>query len=682
MVSENENTNLRIKALLAEMMSDVAVENVRPFSPMQQEILKVYEDGVLNSDIEIEDDILKISKTAQPSSSDLRRYKLWLEQKYRSPYTGEIIPLNRLFTPEYEIEHIIPQSRYFDDSFNNKVICETAVNKLKDNYIGLGFIKKFGGTIVECGMGKSVKVFKQEAYEDFVKQHYAKNRGKRSKLMLEEIPEKMIERQMNDTRHISKYISGVLSNIVRVEDGSDEGINSKYIVPGNGKITAQLKQDWGLNDVWNDLILPRFERLNQLTNAAHFTAWNENHQKFLPTVPIELSKGFSKKRIDHRHHALDALVIACATRDHVNLLNNQSAKSDTKRYDLKRKLMQFEREVYNHPHTGERIERDIAKQFLKPWNSFTVDAKSNLEKIVVSFKQNLRVINKATNYYEKWVEKDGMKSKEKVEQTGTNWAIRKAMHKDTVSGKVDLPWYKVPKGKILTATRKSVDVSFDIKTIGSITDTGIQKILKNYLTSKDNNPEMAFSPEGLEDMNKNIEKYNGGKSHQPIVKVRVFELGSKFQIGQAGNKKHKYVEAAKGTNLFFAVYKDEKGKKSYVSVPFNEVVERQKQGLSAVELKGKEDFYLCPNDLVYIPSEDELDNVEGIDFESLSAEKNNSIYKVVSFTGNRLYCIPSNVSTVILNKIEFSQLNKIEFTKEKENCVKLKVDRLGNISKA
>jgi CRISPR-associated endonuclease Csn1 len=126
----------------------------------------------------------------------------------------------------------------------------------------------------------------------------------------------MIERQMNDTRHISKYISGVLSNIVRVEDGTDEGVNSKNIVPGNGKITSQLKQDWGLNDVWNELILPRFERMNQLTNSTDFTTWNENHQKFLPTVPVEFSKGFSKKRIDHRHHALDALIIACATKDH------------------------------------------------------------------------------------------------------------------------------------------------------------------------------------------------------------------------------------------------------------------------------------------------------------------------------------------------------------------------------
>ena len=683
-ISENENTNLRIKALLAEMMTDNSVENVRPYSPMQQEILKIYEDGILKSDIEIEDDILKISKTAQPSSSDLKRYKLWLEQRYKSPYTGQIIPLNKLFTPEYEIEHIIPQSRYFDDSFSNKIICESAVNKLKDNYIGLGFIKQFGGTIVECGLGKNVKVFEVDEYEDFVKKHYANNRGKRNKLLLEEIPEKMIERQLNDTRHISKYISGVLSNIVRVEDGSDEGVNSKNIVPGNGKITTQLKQDWGLNDVWNDLILPRFERMNQLTNSTDFTAWNENHQKYLPTVPIEFSKGFSKKRIDHRHHALDALVIACATKDHVNLLNNQSAKSDTKRYDLKKKLMKFEKAVYKHPQTGERIERDVPKQFLKPWESFTIDAKNNLDKIIVSFKQNLRVINKATNYYEKYVEKDGIKTKERVEQTGTNWAIRKPMHKETVSGKVDLPWVKVPKGKILTATRKNLDTSFDLKSINSITDTGIQKILRNYLEFK-GSPELAFSPEGIEDMNKNIEKYNDGKLHQPINKVRVFELGSKFQVGQTGNKKDKYVEAAKGTNLFFAVYEDENRKRSYETTPLNIVIERQKQGLSVVDLKGVNDFYLCPNDLVYIPSEDELENVNNIDFKNFTKEKNERIYKVVSFSGSQIFFVRQDVSTSVVNKAEFSTLNKMERAIDgsmiKEHCLKLNVDRLGNISK-
>jgi CRISPR-associated endonuclease Csn1 len=470
-INENENTNIRLKALLAEMLQQGDVENVRPYSPTQLEILKIYEDGVLNSNIEVPDDILKISKTAQPTSKELLKYKLWLEQKYRSPYTGEMIPLNKLFTPAYEIEHIIPQSRYFDDSFGNKVICEAAVNKLKDNQLGLEFIKNHHGEKVETGFGKTVTVFEEDAYQDFVKEHYTKSRGKKSKLLMEDVPEKMIERQLNDTRYISKFISSVLSNMVR-EEKNDDGINSKNVIPGNGKITSQLKQDWGLNDVWNDLILPRFQRMNELTKSETFTAYSKIHQKYLPSVPLEFSKGFQKKRIDHRHHSLDALVIACATRDHVNLLNNIHANSETKRYDLQRKLRKFEKLKYFSKKENRNIERDVPKDFLKPWATFTNDAKEKLESIVVSFKQNLRIINKATNRYESYKDengvlrlgKDGKPQKDFIPQTkGDSWAIRKSMHKDTVSGKVELSRIKVPKGKILTATRKNIDTSFDLK---------------------------------------------------------------------------------------------------------------------------------------------------------------------------------------------------------------------------
>ncbi len=692
---ENENTNLRIKALLTELLNDANVENVRPYSPMQQEILKVYEEGVLNSDIIIDDDIIKISKSAQPSSSDLRRYKLWLEQKYRSPYTGEIIPLNKLFTPDYEIEHIIPQSRYFDDGFNNKVICESIVNKLKDNQLGYEFIKNHHGTTIETGLNKkSIRILEIKDYEDFVKQHYSKNRGKRNKLLLEDIPEKMIERQMNDTRYISKFISNILSNIVRAEN-NDDGINSKNLVPGNGKITGELKQDWGLNDVWNDLILPRFERMQKLrtekdiAKGFNFVALNKNNKAIPELLPISSQKGFSKKRIDHRHHALDALVIACATRDHINLLNNQYAKS-AKRNDLNKKLRIFERIAYNHPQTGERIERDIPQAFKKPWDNFTIDANIGLESIIVSFKQNLRIINRATNHYEKWVGNGTTKMKEMQQQQGTNWAIRKSMHKDTVSGKVDLKRIKVPKGKLLTATRKSIDSSFDLKTIESITDTGIQKILKNYLKSKDNNPELAFSPEGIEDMNRNIENYNDGRYHQPIFKARIFELGNKFPLGQTGNKKAKYVEAAKGTNLFFAIYINDNGKRSYETVPLNVVIERQKQGLASVPIENEGGdkllIHLSPNDLVYIPSEEERTDMRGIDLANLTKKQKENIYKVVSFTGNQIFFVQQSVATSIVNKAEFSSLNKMERaidgTMIKEYCQKLNIDRLGNITPA
>ena len=678
-MNQNENTNIRIKLLLAEMANDSNVENVRPYSPSQQEILKIFEDGVINSDLEIDDDILKISKTAQPSQSELRKYKLWLEQKYRSPYTGAIIPLNKLFTPEYEIEHIIPQSIFFDNSFNNKVICESAVNKLKDNSIGLAFIKKHHGEIVQCGMGKTVKIFEIDAYYDFIKTNYAKNRNKRNNLMLEDIPEQMIARQLNDTRFISKYISNILSNIVRTEK-NDDGINSKNIVPGNGKITTELKQDWGLNDVWNELILPRFERLNKIKNTTNYTTWNVKLKKHLPTVPIEESKGFTKKRIDHRHHAMDALVIACATRNHVNLLNNKSANS-TERYDLNKKLKKLEKTQYTNQQTGESITRDIPKEFLKPWGNFTAEAKQALENIIVSFKQNIRVINKTVNKYEKWINENGELKKASVKQEGKNWAIRKPLHKETVSGKVDLPRIKVPKGKVLTATRKNLDTSFDLNTIESITDTGIQKILKNYLSHKINNPEIAFSPEGIEDLNKNIAQFNDGKSHQPIYKVRIFELGSKFALGASGNKKSKYVETAKGTNLFFAVFIDENGKRSFETIPLNEVIERKKQGLSPVaELNDKGhklSFHLSPNDLVYLPTDEEKQN------EKIENYNLHNIYKVVSFTSSQIFFIKHNVAVSIVNKNEFSTLNKMEKSIDdkmiKDTCIKLSVNRIGEL---
>ena len=753
-IAENENTNLRMKALLAELLNSGDAENVRPYSPMQQEILKIYEEGVLNAEETIPEDILKITKLAQPTSAELTRYKLWLQQRYRSPYTGQIIPLNKLFTRAYDIEHIIPQSRYFDDSFSNKVICETEVNKDKDNSTGYEYIKNNSGKKIELSLGKEITLFTMAEYEDFVKINYSKSRGKMKRLLMDEIPEGFIQRQLNDTRYISKVVKNLLSNIVREKE--EQETISKNVIASNGTITSILKQDWGLNDVWNEIITPRFERLNELTKSKNFGEWTNKEGKkvFQTQVPIELQKGFSKKRIDHRHHALDALVIACATRNHINYLNNESALGkekqeikEKKRYDLKHTLC-FKK--YN-----DDTKKNYKWVFNKPWETYTQEVKETLNSIVVSFKQNLRVINKTVNHYQV-VKKDadGSVSKELVKQTkGENWAIRKPMHKDTVSGLVQLRFKKtVPlstsldhwqmivdkelkrqinelvaknldKKKLIkffkdqdnkwngkdiskievyywdhenVASRVKIDEGFDTSKIESITDASIQKIMLNHLIKYDDDkngkivqhPELAFSSDGLDELNKNIIELNGGKPHQPIFKVRTYEpKGNKFMVGTTGNKKDKYVEAAKGTNLFFAVYKDESGKRNFDTVPLNIVIERQKQGLSTVpeknELGHQLQFYLSPNDLVYLQTQEEKENNTSINFENLTKEQSKMIYKIVSFTGNRLSAIPYPVAQSIVDKVEFTQLNKLEFSLErlsiKDTCIKLKVDRLGNI---
>lgn len=756
--TNNENTNLRIKALLAEMLNDTSIENVRPYSPMQQEILKLYEDAVLNDDIEIPDDILKISKMAQPTSSELQRYKLWLEQRYRSPYTGDMIPLSKLFTPLYEIEHIIPQSRYFDDSLNNKVICESAVNKLKDNQTGLQFIQNHHGQIVELGMGKSVTILAEDAYKAFVQQHYSKTRTKKNNLMSLDIPEKMIERQLNDTRYISKFVMQILSNIVR-EERNDEGINSKNILVTNGQITSKLRRDWGMDSIWNELILPRFERLNEITGTNDFTVYNERYQKYLPSVPLMLQKGFRKKRIDHRHHAMDAVIIACATRNHINYLNNQNTLDKRKskdekqkdRYDLKMLLCDKE---YNDDY-----KENYSWKFKQPWPSFVPDAKEKLEKIVVSFKQNLRIINKSNNYYKKL--QDGKEVFVKQEK-GMSWAVRKPLHKDTPLGLVSLQRIKtVSLGSALkephtivnrslkrfiknliengndrkevakyfqdggnifegnevskvevfywendsVAKRVDLDSSFDHKRIASITDTGIQKILLKHLDSEQNKgkPELAFSPEGIEEMNINILSLNNGKFHQPILKVRICEAkGNKFPVGQTGNKVHKYVEAAKGTNLFFAIYVDEDGNRNFETIPLNIVVEREKQGLLAVPERNNKDhrllFYLSPNDLVYVPEEESPEIFRLPDITDIPSSR---FYRFKDSSETTANFVPLTASDLIFEMKKADQLkNGISYNIQnefglksaqsknqqsidgimiKKNCWKVMVDRLGNI---
>ena len=721
----NEATNLRIKYLLEELKNDTFIKDVRPLSPMHQEKMRIYEQAVLgnlNKQDKDYDDIIKISKKERPTSAELIRYKLWLEQRYCSPYTGKAISLSKLFTTAYEIEHVIPQSRYFDNSFNNKVICEAEVNKAKGNMLGYEFIKKQGGQKVYCTLlGKEVTILKAEEYKQFVNEHYAHNKRKRDNLLAENIPESFSNRQLNDTRYITKTIMSLLSNVVR-QQGEEEA-TAKNLLPSSGSVTDRLKNDWGLKDVWNKIVTPRFERLNKLSGTNDFGEMKEENGKryFQTNVPLEYEKGFKKKRIDHRHHAMDALVIACTTRNMVNYISNVNANSPKQREDL-RQLLCDKNRIIN-----------------KPWDTFTQDALKALNDIVVSFKNNVRIINRATNRYQRY-DKNGKKMI--CSQKGNDmWAIRKSMHKETVFGRVNLirkealpiakaldnisaicnaqlrayvnelvdkhfnkkqlvahfksldyKWNRQDVSKVevwvssdnktpMVAVRKPLDTSFDKKKIASITDTGIQTILLNYLESKGGDALVAFAPEAIQEMNNNIELYNNGKAHKPIKNVRLSEtLGTKYQVGERGAKTKKYVEADKGTNLFFAIYEDEEGKRYYYSVPLREAIERQKQKLSPVpeynEKGAALKFYLSPNDLVYVPTEEE--RIMG----TCQIDKTR-IYKMVSSTGYSCYFVPSTFAKVIVDKVELQSLNKMEkaITDEciKEVCWKLKVDRLGNI---
>jgi CRISPR-associated endonuclease Csn1 len=532
-----------------------------------------------------------------------------------------------------------------------------------------------------------------------------------------------------------------MSNIVR-EEGEQDAI-SRNVLACTGGITATLKQHWGLNHVWNEIITPRFERLNVLTNSKLYGDWTTKDGKrvFQIQMPLEVQRGFDKKRIDHRHHALDAIIVACATRNHINYLNNETAlgkhtrdEKDKKRYDLRNKIC-FKK--YN-----DETKQNYSWIFHKPWETFTQDSRAMLESIVVSFKQNLRVLKKATNYYQTWrPNNEGQLVKVTIKQTeGDFWAIRKSLHADTVSGQVRLKrkktvslmtaldeWEMIVDKEIrkrekdlfdlhpdkkkvkklfteqypelskieiyywnedVAASRTTLNEKFDPDWIESITDTGIQKILDRHLQvhRESNSPGgHPFSPEGLDLLHQNMLALNDEKQHKPILKVRTSEpLGNKFRVGQTGNKKDKYVEADKGTNLFFAIYTDDKQNRQYETIPLNIVIERLKQKLLPVpEINEKGNallFHLSPNDLVYVPTTDDKNINKG----SRTKIDPRRIYKMVSSSGPQCFFIRHDIAIPAVNKVEFTSSNKMEKSIEgvmiKEVCSKLRVDRLGNVS--
>ena len=192
-------------------------------------------------------------------------------------------------------------------------------------------------------------------------------------------------------------------------------------------------------------------------------------------------------------------------------------------------------------------------------------------------------------------------------------------------------------------------------------------------------------------------------------------------IGQKGCKSQKFVEADKGTNLFFAVYTIDKLDKktgnvekirTFATVPLNIVVDCQKKyqkewkmELDKV-LKEKEfvdndavlQFILSPNDLVYVPTSDELRN--GINADKIDKSR---VYKFVDSSGIQANFVPSNISKTIFSITKDDQKkmfgcykyniqneigvgsrpgksqNAILGEMIKEICIPIKVDRLGNV---
>ncbi|MCQ2271654.1 MAG: type II CRISPR RNA-guided endonuclease Cas9 [Bacteroidales bacterium] len=317
---------------------------------------------------------------AHVSRNDIIRYRLYKELEYngyKTLYSNTYIPKEKIFSKEFDIEHIIPQSRLFDDSFSNKTLESRSINIEKSNDTAYDFIiNKYG--------------------EDYAKNYLVRvedmmNNGKISKTKFKklimkgnEIPEGFIERDLRDSQYIAKKAQEMLKELVR------------DVVATSGSITDRLREDWQLIDIMQEL---NWDKYNKLGLTEYYQDRDGRQIRHI--------KDWTKRN-DHRHHAMDALTIAFTKRCHIQYLNNLNARlekgsddyvniSDYNTLDIpfrdRAKVVRAieQKELYR--------DKDHKLRFIPPMplDVFRAEAKKHLENTLVSIKAKNKVVTKNTN---------------------------------------------------------------------------------------------------------------------------------------------------------------------------------------------------------------------------------------------------------------------------------------------
>lgn len=177
--------------------------------------------------------ILETKPETRVTGLDIVKFKLYQEQKGFCPYSGKEIKKERLYEPGYaEVDHIIPYSRCFDDSYSNKVLVLAEENQQKGNCTPYEY---FGAD--------------EQRWHEFSARVRASVRDfkKRQKLLNtsfgEEQKNEFTQRNLNDTQHITRVVYNYLRNNLSFADSAYAKAPVQAV---NGAVTAMLRGRWGI----------------------------------------------------------------------------------------------------------------------------------------------------------------------------------------------------------------------------------------------------------------------------------------------------------------------------------------------------------------------------------------------------------------------------------------------------
>ena len=390
------------------------------------------------------------------SRNDIIRYKLYEELKmngYHTLYSDTYIQREKLFSKEFDIEHIIPQAKLFDDSLSNKTLELRQVNIDKGNATALDFVsEKYGETVVAEYVNRIESLFEKGVI----------SKTKRDKLLMKEadIPSGFINRDLRDSQYIAKKAREILEEIVR------------FVVPTTGSITDRLREDWQLVDVMQELNWDKFNQLG-LTEIIE----GRDGQR------IRRIKDWTKRN-DHRHHAMDALTIAFTKRSYIQYLNNLNARVqkgvddfiDLDKVELS-SLDKDQRSAVVYGIEKKELHRDNHGKLRfnppMPLDEFRAEAKRQLESTLISIKAKNKVVTKNINTTKTKVGKNN-----KVQLTP-----RGQLHLETVFGSI----------KRYVTKEEKVNASFDVEKIMMVANKRYRDALLSRLEHFEGDPKKAFT---------------------------------------------------------------------------------------------------------------------------------------------------------------------------------------------
>lgn len=375
-----------------------------------------------------------------PTRNDIVRYKLYQElafNGYKDLYTNTKVDYHKLFSKEYDIDHIIPQSRLFDDSFSNKVLVPRQANLDKSNQTAFDYMSTKGEQDFSTYISNVEALFKEKI---ITKAKYQKLLKK-----VTDIGDGLIERDLRESQYIAKKAKEMLFKITR------------SVVSTSGSITDRLREDWGLINIMKELNLPKYRSLG-LTEIQE--------RKF--GRKIEVIKDWTKRN-DHRHHAMDALTVAFTKHNHIQYLNYLNARRNEnhKLHDNIIAIEKVETEIIVDDEGNKK------RVFIEPIPNFRQVAKAHLENVLISHKAKNKVVTKNKN---KIKTKKG--EKVKIELTP-----RGQLHKETVYGK-----YHYYDNK-----EEKVSAKFDLETIEKVANPKYKNALLQRLSENGNDPKKAFA---------------------------------------------------------------------------------------------------------------------------------------------------------------------------------------------